>query len=99
MFDFTLIVDNNRTLFYTFFGKIVVATIKYNKKILSSIKIGLLNSVKDLITEAEILNPSKKLKKLKKLKIENKAIERDDVMSLFSLGIKNNFTCFAEYGY
>ena len=94
LFGFTLIVDNNRTLFYTFFGKIVVATIKYNKKILSSIKIGLLNSVKDLITEAEILNPSKKLKKLK---IGNKAIERDDVMSLFSLGIKNNFTCFAEY--
>jgi len=76
------------------FGKTVLATIIINKKNKNSTKIGILNSVKYLIEEAEILNVSKKFKKLK---IGNKVIEKDDTMSLFSLGIKNDFTCFAEY--
>jgi len=80
-------------LFFTYFGKIVLATININKKNKGSIKMGILNSIKDLIEEAEILNPSKKLKKLI---IGNKVIERDDTRSLFSLGIKKRFYLFCR---
>ena len=79
------------------FGKFVIATIKYNIKNGSSttyIYIGILNSVKNLI---EVFQYKNLPKKLKKFTIGNKAIEKNDTMSLFSLGIKNNFTCFAEF--
>ena len=95
LFGLTLIFIEKQNLFTGFlFGKIVLATININKKIKFSKKIGILHSVKDLIEETQnIIAP----KKLKELKIGNKVIERDDTMSLLSLGIKNDFFCFAEY--
>jgi len=71
-------------------GKIVIA--KINGK--GSESIGILNSIIDL--KELILNYLGK-KKIKKLKIENNVIEEGDIRSLFSLGIKNDFTCFVEY--
>ena len=71
-------------------GKIVIA--KINGK--GSESIDILNSIIDL--KELILNYLGK-KKIKKLKIENNVIEEGDIRSLFSLGIKNDFTCFVEY--
>ena len=76
-----------------FFGKIIMAKIIYNKKIEYSGPIGILDSIKVLKEIIYTLNH----KKIKKLKIENKVIEEGDIRSLFSLGIKNDFTCFVEY--
>ena len=76
------------------FGKVVEAKIKYNKKINQSESIGILNSIKDL---KQLILTSLGKNKIKILKIENKAIEEGDIRSLFSLGIKNDFTCFVEY--
>ena len=85
-----LIMNNSCTRF----GKIVSSKIKCDdKKKESSILIGLLNSVKDLIYIIE----NQIFKKLKKFKIENKVIEKDETRSLFSLGIKNDFNCFADF--
>jgi hypothetical protein len=72
-------------------GKIVIA--KFNG--IGSETIGLLNSINDL--KQLILNYLGE-KKIKKLKIENNVIEEGDNRSLFSLGIKSDFTCFVEYG-
>jgi len=94
IFDKAIIILENDPFYYNRLGKTVLVTIKINKQFESSIKIGILNSVKNLIIEAQNnINP----RKLKKLKIGNRIIEKDDTMSLFSLGIKNDFTCFAEY--
>jgi len=70
-------------------GKIVIAHFKG----IGSEAIGLLNSINDL--KQLILNYLGE-KKIKKLKIENNVIEEGDNRSLFSLGIKNDFTCFIE---
>ena len=89
-----IIVDKVNSLnFTTYFGKIVMAKIICNKEELSSEKIGILNSVKYL--KESIINYYIR-KKIKTLKIENNLIEEDDNMSLFSLGIKSDFTCFIE---
>jgi hypothetical protein len=72
------------------FGKIVVA--KINGR--GSDTIGLLNSINDL--KQLILN-SLGEKKIKTLIIENNVIEEGDIRSLFSLGIKNDFTCFVKF--
>ena len=71
-----------------------MAKIRYNNKSQESESIGILNSIKDL---KRIAQTTLGEKKIKKLKIENKVIEEGDIRSLFSLGIKNNFTCFVEY--
>ena len=70
-------------------GKIVIAHFKG----IGSEAIGLLNSINDL--KQLILNYLGE-KKIKKFKIENNVIEEGDNRSLFSLGIKNDFTCFIE---
>ena len=70
-------------------GKIVIAHFKG----IGEEAIGLLNSINDL--KQLILNYLGE-KKIKKLKIENNAIEEGDNRSLFSLGIKNDFTCYIE---
>jgi len=82
------------TLYRILFGKIVIAKIIYNNKSEESEPIDTLNSIKDL---KEIAQKTLIKKKIKKLKIENKVIEEGDIRSLFSLGVKNNFTCFVEY--
>ena len=68
--------------------------IKYNKKSVISESIGILNSIKNL---KELILDSLGEKKIKILKIENKVIEESDIRSLYSLGIKNDFTCYVEY--
>ena len=95
MFNLDIIIDEFNPNVCFIFGKIVYATIKNNKETGSSasFRIGILNSVKLLIEEYQKINPQKKLKKLT---IGNKVVKKNDTMSLFSLGIKNNFTCFAE---
>ena len=70
-------------------GKIVIAHFKG----IGEEAIGLLNSINDL--KQLILNYLGE-KKIKKLKIENNVIEEGDNRSLFSLGIKNDFTCYIE---
>ena len=82
------------TLYRILFGKIVMAKIIYNNKSEESEPIGILNSIKDLegIAQKTLVN-----KKIIKFKIETKVIEQGDIRSLFSLGIKNNFTCFIEH--
>jgi len=94
IFNKTIIINDHNPLYYNILGKTILVTIKINKKEQSSIVIGILNSVKNLIIEAQKIITTRKLKKLK---IGNRVIEKDDTMSLFSLGIKNDFTCFAEY--
>ena len=79
--------------FYSRFGKLVIATIIINKK-KEKISIGILNSVKDLIKEAQYLIAPRKLITIK---IGNKKIAKDDTMSLFSLGIKKDFNFLVEY--
>jgi len=79
--------------FCTSFGKLVIATIIINKQN-EKISIEILNSVKDLIKEAQYLIAPRKLITIK---IGNKKIAKDDTMSLFSLGIKKDFTFFVEY--
>ena len=76
------------------FGKIVMVKIKLNKEIEISESIGILNSIKYL---KELILVSLGGKKIKQLKIENKVIEEGVNRSLFSLGIKNDFTCSVEY--
>ena len=95
MFNHDIIIHEFNPNVCFIFGKIVNATIKNNKETGSSasFRIGILNSVKLLIEEYQKINPQKKLKKLT---IGNKVVKKNDTMSLFSLGIKNNFTCFAE---
>ena len=81
-------------LYRKFFGKIVTVKILCNKKEKALKTISLLNSFKDLKDTANnIISP----KKIKKLKIGNKVIEEGEIMSLYSLGIKSDFTCFVEY--
>ena len=75
-----------------FLGKIVMAKIIYNKKREQQQSFGILNSIKNL--KDFILSYCKKIKQIK---IENKVIEEGDIRSLYSLGIKNDFTCFVEY--
>ena len=77
-----------------FLGKIVMAKIIYNKKREQQQSFGILNSIKNL--KDFILN-SLAGEKIKQIKIENKVIEEGDIRSLYSLGIKNDFTCFVEY--
>ena len=82
------------TLYRILFGRIVMAKIIYNNKSEESEPIGILNSIKDLegIAQKTLVK-----KKIIKFKIETKVIEQGDIRSLFSLGIKNNFTCFIEH--
>ena len=100
IFDRNIIINEFDPLnFPTYFGKIVLAKIICNKEELSSVKIGILNSVKYLketFLNYIILEERKKIK-IKTLKIENNLIEEGDNMSLFSLGIKSDFTCFVEF--
>jgi len=93
MFGCKIFILEESHSFCTRFGKVVIATIIINKQN-ENISIGILNSVKDLRTRTQNKNL---LKKLKKLIIGNKVIEKDDTMSLFSLGIKNDFTFSAEF--
>jgi hypothetical protein len=71
-----------------------MAKIIYNKKREQQESFGILNSIK--YVKDSILN-SLAGKKIKQIKIENKVIEEGDIRSLYSLGIKNDFTCFVEY--
>ena len=91
--EFIIIYEIDPVNFPTYFGKIVLAKFICNKEILLSKKIGILNSVKYL--KESIINLFVG-RKIKALKIENNLIEEDDNMSLFSLGIKSDFTCFIE---
>ena len=93
LIGFTItILDYNIFNKILLFGKIVIAKIK-SKTHNCSESIGILNSIYDL--KELILNLLGK-KKIKELIIENKEIEEGDIRSLFSLGIKNDFTCFVE---
>ena len=90
-----IISECNKLFSHTYFGKIVMAKLFIcNNQELPSEKIGILNSVKDL--KKAILNYNGN-KKIKTLIIENYLIEDSDIMSLFSLGINNDFTFFIEF--
>jgi len=89
-----VIFDHNILKKKFIFGKMVMVKIKYNKKREISESIGILNSIKNL---KDLILISLGEKKIKKLKIENNEIEEGDIRSLYSLGIKNDFTCSIEY--
>ena len=89
-----VIFDHNILKKKFIFGKMVKVKIKYNKKREISESIGILNSIKNL---KDLILISLGEKKIKKLKIENNEIEEGDIRSLYSLGIKNDFTCSIEY--
>ena len=90
----TIYIDEREIFYRNRFGKIVNVAIKYNNKIQITKKlIGLLNSIKELIEEIQnLIEP----KKLRKIKIENEVIKKDDIRSLLALGIKNDFICYVE---
>jgi len=94
MFKGVILIHEFRIFNRNAFGRIVMAIILNNIKGGELVSIGILNSIKDLITEVQMRIDSKKLKKFT---IENKIIEKDGNMSLFSLGIKSDFNCFAEF--
>ena len=93
MFNKIITINEFLTPYIGLFGRIVNVEIIFNTKISASKSIGILNSVKFL---KGIVHPLLDEKKIKKLKIGNKVIEEDDNMSLSSLGIQNDFTCFVE---
>ena len=77
------------------FGKIINAKIKdINEKELSVFQIGTLNSTLQLYKNAETLCS----RKVKKLSIKNKLIERENIKSLASIGINEDFECIVELG-
>ena len=94
LFNKDILFVVHETLYNILFGKIVMAKIIYNNNCKESEPIGILNSIKDLkgIAQTTLIE-----KKIKKLKIETKVIKEGDNRSLFSLGVKNNFTCFVEH--
>ena len=94
LFNIDTLFVVHEALYSILFGKIVMAKIIYNNNYKESEPIGILNSIKDLkgIAQNTLIE-----KKLKKLKIETKIIEEGENRSLFSLGVKDNFTCFVEY--
>ena len=77
------------------FGKIINAKIKYiNEQKLSVFQIGTLNSTLQLYENAE----TSCSRKVKKLSIKNKLIERENIKSLASIGINEDFECIVELG-
>ena len=58
-----------------------------------SLNIGTLNSTLQLIKEIEIQTRWK----IKKMYIGNKLIERENIKSLASIGINEDFECFVEF--
>ena len=96
LFNLPRIYIDEREVFYrNRFGKIVIATFKYKNIEIENTKklIGLLDSVKDIKEDVENIIQ----KKIKKIEIGNKVIERDDIRNLFSLGINNDFICSVEF--
>ena len=61
---------------------------------LSVFQIGTLNSTLQLYKNAETLCS----RKVKKLSIKNKLIERENIKSLASIGINEDFECIVELG-
>ena len=77
------------------FGKIINAKIKdINEKEVNVVQIGTLNSTLQLYKNAETLCS----RKVKKLSIKNKLIERENIKSLASIGINEDFECIVELG-
>ena len=76
------------------FGKKILATVISNNKIETIIQIGTLNSITQLIKGIELSFS----KKLKKLYIREMEYGKNDIKSLKSIGIDDNFLCKVELG-
>jgi hypothetical protein len=74
-------------------GKTITAFIIYNNKEIFKVNVGTLSQIKNLYNYYIMTNISKKILKIK---INGKEIDKNDERTLSSIGIRDNFYCYVE---